>query len=70
MAWCSDFYLEEDEGLAEFSCPYCGRKYSISEWHTEYGEPMEGEFTIHCSCEKEFKLTTITIINYKAHKKE
>jgi transposase-like protein len=64
VAYIRAYNVISNEG-ADFTCPYCDLGYEIEEWHTEYGEPKNGDYEIKCEeCSRTFVVgvfTTTTI---------
>ena len=43
--------------LTEFNCNNCGAGLCLSNWNTEYGDPLCGEYDIECpDCSHEFNV--------------
>ena len=58
------FYLESTSYNGDIACPYCGQDYDVL-WESEYGEPIDGSYTIDCPCyHTEFAMNVYTITNY------
>jgi uncharacterized Zn-finger protein len=53
----------------EFTCPYCGHGHAVSNWTTEYGEPLDGDHCVKClKCNTEFRLEVFTSTEYTGTK--
>jgi transcription elongation factor Elf1 len=62
------FYLcttETDKG--DFNCPHCDTGLHVTEWTTEYGNPLEGDHSTHCpKCGKMFEMNVEVCVHYTA----
>lgn len=63
MSW---MWLTGACGKGEFACPHCQEELDVETWTTEYGEPLAGEFDVHCPfCNKEFLVSVTKSTSYR-----
>ena len=49
----------------DIHCPLCKKSLGITNWRTEYGDAIAGEYNIQCPyCEHDFRIDVEPIVHY------